>query len=60
MTSANTFGLLEGVFAFGIHLMLTGLAVVWATIHFDFVHLPVNLGVVFVKSGKPQDDILLA
>jgi hypothetical protein len=60
MTSATTFGLLEGAFAFSICFVLAGSAVVWATTHFDFVHLPVYLGVVFAKPGKPKDDILLA
>jgi hypothetical protein len=40
--------------------MLTDLAVVWATIHFDFIHLLADLGVVIVKPDKPEDDILLA
>jgi hypothetical protein len=56
----NTFGFLEGTFSFSIHLMLAVLAVVWAMTHFDFVHLPVDLGVVFVKPGKPKNDTLLA
>jgi hypothetical protein len=56
----NTFGFLEGTFAFGICLVLTGLAVVWATTHFDFVCLPVDFGVVFMKPGQLEDDILLA
>jgi hypothetical protein len=60
MTGANAFGLLEGTLAFSIRLMLTGSAVVWAMTHFDFVHLPVDFRVVFVKPGKPKDDILLA
>jgi hypothetical protein len=59
-TSANTFSLLEDAFAFSIHLVLAGSAVVWAMTHFDFVHLPVDLRVVFTKPGKPEDDILLA
>jgi hypothetical protein len=33
---------------------------VWATTHFDFIRLPVDFGVVFVKPGQPEDDILLA
>jgi hypothetical protein len=56
----NTFSLLEGAFAFSICLMLAGLAMVWATTHFDFIHLLVDFGVVFMKPGKPEDDILLA
>jgi hypothetical protein len=60
MTSANAFGLLEGTFAFSICLMLTGSAMVWAMTHFDFICLPVDFRVVFMKPGKPKDDILLA
>jgi hypothetical protein len=60
MTGANTFGLLEGAPAFGIHLMLTDSAMVWAMTYFDFVHLPVDFRVVFTKPGQPKDDILLA
>jgi hypothetical protein len=60
MTSMNTFSLLEGTFAFGICLMLAGSAIVWATTHFDFVRLLVDFEVVFMKPGKPEDDILLA
>jgi hypothetical protein len=56
----NTFSLLEGTFAFGICLMLAGSAIVWATTHFDFVCLLVDFEVVFMKPGKPEDDILLA
>jgi hypothetical protein len=40
--------------------MLTGLAMVWATTHFDFICLPVDFRVVFTKPGQPKDDILLA
>jgi hypothetical protein len=60
MTSTNTFSLLEGTFAFSICLMLAGSAMVWAMTHFDFVRLPVDFRVVFVKPGKPKDDILFA
>jgi hypothetical protein len=56
----NTFSLVEGTFAFGICLMLAGSAMVWAMTYFDFVHLPVDFRVVFMKPGKPEDDILFA
>jgi hypothetical protein len=60
MTSVNTFGLLEGTFALGICLMLTGSAMVCVMTHFDFVCLPVDFRAVFIKPDKPKDDILLA
>jgi hypothetical protein len=60
MTGANTFSLLEGTLVFGIRLVLTGLVMVWATTHFDFICLLVDFGVVFMKPRLPEDNILLA
>jgi hypothetical protein len=60
MTCANTFRFFERCFSFGIRLVLTGAAVVWAMTHLDFVCLPVNFGVMFVKPVKSENDVLLA
>jgi hypothetical protein len=59
-TCVNTFHFLERCFLFSIRLILTGAAVVWAMTHLDFVHLPVDFGVVFVKPVKSENDVLIA
>jgi hypothetical protein len=39
--------------------MLTGTTVIWASAHLDLCCLPIDFGVMFVKPGKAEDDVLL-
>jgi hypothetical protein len=60
MTCVNAFSFLEHHFSFNVCLVQAGVAVVWAMTHLDFVCLPIDFGVVFVKPIESENNVLLA
>jgi hypothetical protein len=60
MASTNTLSFCKSYFSLLIHLMLTGMAVIWAAAHLDLCCLPIDLRVMFAEPGKAEDDVLLS